>query len=296
TSVSKTASSTPSSSTVCPTQPEAGTYCGFINPEDPCAPQPDGYGPRPTPDTVDAFYAYAPFHKAALTAITPSGYVNTFKDLNASTSANTYLGLYTLTSYDVQACAQHCEDTALCTGVNVYIERDPLKRSPYCPDPSSITNYKCNLWGSGVTKETATNTGGWRDQFQVVIVGSNGYETTNTATPPKCPGFKPPQSCKGGAINKFGSHLESKSFLGPFNPNVYAAYGQAQTAVNKAAAAKKEKYLPCNSFNAYMMKLNGKPTGTSCSLYTGPVDSSPASYFGGWSSGNLFQVESSWSY
>lgn len=33
---------TTSSSTACPTVPEAGTYCGFINPEDPCAPQPDG--------------------------------------------------------------------------------------------------------------------------------------------------------------------------------------------------------------------------------------------------------------
>lgn len=29
----------------CPTQAEEGTYCGFINPLDPCAPQPDGYGP-----------------------------------------------------------------------------------------------------------------------------------------------------------------------------------------------------------------------------------------------------------
>ncbi len=38
TSVSQTTSSDSS----CPTTPEAGTYCGFINPEDPCAPQPDG--------------------------------------------------------------------------------------------------------------------------------------------------------------------------------------------------------------------------------------------------------------
>ena len=37
-----TASSTAASASSCPTQPEAGTYCGFINPEDPCAPQPDG--------------------------------------------------------------------------------------------------------------------------------------------------------------------------------------------------------------------------------------------------------------
>lgn len=34
--------STTSSSTECPTQIEEGTYCGFINPEDPCSPQPGG--------------------------------------------------------------------------------------------------------------------------------------------------------------------------------------------------------------------------------------------------------------
>lgn len=28
---------------------------------DDCAPQPDGYGPQPTPDTVSAFLAYPPF-------------------------------------------------------------------------------------------------------------------------------------------------------------------------------------------------------------------------------------------
>lgn len=33
---------TTSSSTECPTQIEEGTYCGFINPEDPCSPQPGG--------------------------------------------------------------------------------------------------------------------------------------------------------------------------------------------------------------------------------------------------------------
>ncbi|KAG9984167.1 hypothetical protein KCU72_g22087, partial [Aureobasidium melanogenum] len=50
-----TVSGTSSSTTACPTTPEEGTYCGFINPEDPCAPQPDGYGPKVTPDTVSAF-------------------------------------------------------------------------------------------------------------------------------------------------------------------------------------------------------------------------------------------------
>lgn len=49
------ATSTTTANQPCPTTPEAGTYCGFINPLDPCAPQPDGYGPVPSPDTASAF-------------------------------------------------------------------------------------------------------------------------------------------------------------------------------------------------------------------------------------------------
>lgn len=117
-----TGTSTTSSSTACPTQPEAGTYCGFINPEDPCAPQPDGYGPVPTPDTVSAFMAYAPFHSMAQAAPTqiPSvngtSYTQSFKDLNDSVSANSYIGLYTLKEYSASECASWCDNTTLCTG------------------------------------------------------------------------------------------------------------------------------------------------------------------------------------
>lgn len=39
---SGTPSTTASAAGSCPTTPEAGTFCGFINPEDPCAKQPDG--------------------------------------------------------------------------------------------------------------------------------------------------------------------------------------------------------------------------------------------------------------
>ena len=40
--VAASGTSTTSSTSACPTTPEDGTYCGFINPEDPCAKQPDG--------------------------------------------------------------------------------------------------------------------------------------------------------------------------------------------------------------------------------------------------------------
>lgn len=304
TSVSNTATSTTSSSTSCPTTPEEGTFCGFINPEDPCAPQPDGYGPKPTPDTVDAFWSYAPFHKTAQSAVTPKGYIQTFKDLNATVSANSYMGLHTLDSYNVQGCSEWCDNTTLCTAFNIYIERDPslnptsgdASKGEYCPMPSSITNYKCTLWGSGVEAAAADNLGGYRGDFHVVVAGSNGYAKTNITVPDKCPGYQPPKPCKGGAINKPSSYLGSKFFPGPYNPSVCAAYGQAQTTANKAAVSKGGKYLPCNFFNAYMMKRNGKGMGTYCALYTQAVDSIFATYSGGWSNGDLYQVESSWSY
>ncbi|KAG9811009.1 hypothetical protein KCU77_g20053, partial [Aureobasidium melanogenum] len=124
-------STTADSSAPCPTTPEEGTYCGFINPEDACAPQPGGYGPQVQPDTVDAFYSYAPFHSMASAAptVVPSSdktqYTQVFKDLDAAVSANSYIGLYTLTSYNAQECASKCDDTDLCTSFNIYIERDP---------------------------------------------------------------------------------------------------------------------------------------------------------------------------
>lgn len=40
-------SSTVDGSAPCPTTPEDGTYCGFINPEDACAPQPVRFAPNP---------------------------------------------------------------------------------------------------------------------------------------------------------------------------------------------------------------------------------------------------------
>ncbi|KAK7994982.1 hypothetical protein PG990_013755 [Apiospora arundinis] len=107
------------SDATCPTPYEMGTYCGFVNPEDPCAKQPGGkppfpsrclvaatwppsffsilttplfhdiagYGPRIHPDTPEAFLNHIPFHEAALRAATPPGYNLTFRDLYAAANA-----------------------------------------------------------------------------------------------------------------------------------------------------------------------------------------------------------------
>ncbi|KAK2016214.1 hypothetical protein LZ32DRAFT_107879 [Colletotrichum eremochloae] len=284
---------------------EVGTFCGFVNPEDPCAIQPNGNGPRVQPDTVEAFEAYPEFHKNAQTAVTPSGYASTFKDLNASVNANSYLGLYTLTSYDVAKCASYCDNTNLCTGINIYIERDPSINPDQCSctNPSSITNYKCTLWGSGVDKAAATNFGQTRDNFQVVIAGSNGYEKTNNTTPVTPPGWTKPQGC-GGVVHNHPSTCMGQSFFpGPFDVSVCAAYAASQNAKNAksvglASWASWFGYSPlkCNFFNAFMVKENGVAKGTYCSLFSQQYAPSAASYTPGKVGGISWGVESSWTF
>jgi hypothetical protein len=137
---------TDSAGSPCPTAPEEGTYCGFVNPEDPCAPQPEGFGPVPTPDTPSAFLALPTLHAmaSAAPAQVPSTngktYQQTFKDLNAASSAQSYLGLHTLQSYDVAECAALCDAVSLCTAFNIYIERDP-SQNPTANDSTAATGW-----------------------------------------------------------------------------------------------------------------------------------------------------------
>ncbi|KAH0355623.1 hypothetical protein KCU83_g1769, partial [Aureobasidium melanogenum] len=182
------ATTTTSSDAPCPTTPEAGTYCGFINPEDPCAPQPGGQGPRVVPDTVSAFKDYTPFQSMSLNNTYAAGYTNIFTNLTASANLHSYLGLYYLDTYSPSACAQKCNSAANCTSFNIYIERDPSQNPTkndstaptvwgyWCPNPPSLTNYVCALWADAMYNSSATNHGQYRGgDFEVAIVGSNGF-------------------------------------------------------------------------------------------------------------------------
>jgi hypothetical protein len=245
-----------------------------------------------------------------LNAVTPSGYQQVFKDLNASTSANSYLTFSTLKSYDVAGCAELCDNTDLCTAFNIYIERDPglnptkngnssNSTGEYCPNPTSITNYKCSLWGSSIDTSSATNFGDYREDFQVVIVASNGYDASNNTTPAPLPGWTPPSNCTGGAISAGGNYwMGSNFFPGPFNPALCGAFAQAQTATNKQAAKAKgaSSYTPANFFNAYYVHKNGKPQGTYCSLYDTILSDAYSGFKGAWSGKDFFGVQSSWSF
>jgi len=302
------ATSTTSSTTACPTTPEDGTFCGFINPEDPCAPQPDGYGPANL--TTDQFMAYAPFQSTAANAATPAGYARTFNNYNASTSANSYLGLYTIPSYNPANCSAYCDATSGCTSFNIYIERDPSQNPTkndstaptvwgyWCPNPSAITNYKCTLWGSNIDGTTAVNAGGWREDFNVIVTGSNGYDKTNVTTPAAVPAYNPPQNCSSKAIDGGNYWLGSKFFPGIFDASLCASYANATNALNRQAAvnASQRSYTPCNMFNALHIYKNGIPQGTHCRLYDTSLSTQWATYQSTWSGRDYYSVRNSWTY
>ncbi|KAK8038251.1 hypothetical protein PG994_015018 [Apiospora phragmitis] len=288
--------------------PSTCTPISWTNTFDPCAPQPDGYGPVAKPDTAAGFVADTSLHAIAKSAKDPQGYASTFKDLTAAVNANTYLGFDTLKSYDVASCAAKCDTINLCTSFNIYMERDPAWNGEQCscPMPNSITNYKCSYWGSGVTPEAATNNGQTRgDGFQVVITGSNGYSKTNTTTPVTPPGCTKPTKCgAGGAVHDhprtcIGQHF----FPGPFDISLCANYAKAQNAKNVASGIWSKwlsfvGYNPskCNFFNGFMIKENGVAKGTYCKLFAQQYEGSAATYQPGWQGSAHYEVESSWSF
>lgn len=265
--------------------------------------RPGGYGPHVEPDTAEAFLAYAEFHKEAQAATAPSGYTETFVDLNASLSANTYLGLDTLHSYDVNLCAEECNNKALCNGFNIFVERDPsLKPAKNCTDPASITNYRCTFWGSSVNAASATNSGSYEEQFHVVITGSDGFEKTKTTTPPDQPGWQEPEECgKNGSTiyNEPDTSLGTSFFPGPYNPAVCANYAQAYNKKHERSASwfgswkRHDDSEPCVFFNSYLLKKNGHPKGTYCALYSQSYDGDEANYTPGWQGNDYWSIESS---
>lgn len=189
-------------------------------------------------------------------------------------SGNGYLGLNTLKTYNVEECAAACGSTPLCTAFNIFAERDPswYPSSKKCPNPPSMTSFKCTLFGASITKADATWTGEVRAGFHVVVSGSNGYVKTDS-TPGQCAGWEAPKKCPGGAVQprsgKKSKHMGGHFFPGPFNPAVCAGYAAKQTEENRRSCKTKgQKYAACNAFNAYEVKKEGRCMGTYCNLFT----------------------------
>ncbi|KAH0365382.1 ubiquitin carboxyl-terminal hydrolase, partial [Aureobasidium melanogenum] len=270
-----------------------------------CAKQPKGAGPVISPDTVDAFMANTDLSNAALNAITPDGYSRAFLNLQGATAGSNFLMLYTLTSYDTLTCQSKCDQDDRCVAFNVYVERDPSldPNAQKCPNPPSTVNYKCTTFGVPISQEGATNTGQWRDSFQVVMTGSNGYN--KNVAPPAIKSFGPPIAF-GGAINAPLNAQGHDTYVGfkyyPFSqsqgytPGTCASACNAQTAYNKAHPASDGSYKSCSFFNSYVLSRNGIAQGLYCSMYTQAWAASYATNYGQYRGSDRYTVSESYGY
>jgi hypothetical protein len=122
-----------------------------------CVPQPSGISYNSSPDTAAGFVADKYFSTQAGLVTTPVGWVQSFAGLNASNSADQYLGFTLLSSYDVQTCTNKCSAIKGCNSVNIYYERDPSSSTdgPSCLNPPSSINVKCVYWGGAVAAANA---------------------------------------------------------------------------------------------------------------------------------------------
>ncbi|KAI5236656.1 hypothetical protein E4T43_08509 [Aureobasidium subglaciale] len=266
-----------------------------------CQAQPTGAGPVPSPDSASAFLLNTDLASVASSAPTPSGYNNVFTNLQKSNSAYGYLGYTTLQKYDTQLCASKCSAMKGCQSFNIYFERDP-KVNPNdlsCADPGSTTQIKCVFWGGPVAASNAKNTGETRNQFQVVIAGSNGYVSQTQLTPAGYANglflddfaLNAPKDCNGN-----DTYLQTSVFTngGPFDPNLCAAACSAQ---NKYAQKDGPNARLCRFFNTYILYKNGEALGQSCVMYSQSwAPASAKKNSGYYSNGDHFTLGSSFIY
>ena len=246
---------------------------------DPCAPQPDGFGPMPATDSVTAFQdpafpadtlrnAHIPFYSRVGFSALP-GAVNT---------QTSYLNLFTLSSYNTTRCQEICDAYPSCSAINIYLERDPSLNpniTAGCPNPPSITNVKCTLYNETLTPAMAVNTGQTRGNFQVVITASNAY---NRAPVPATPaGYVAPLVLRGDLQLPTS---QQPHYTGQYDqiPNDQAANQNVQycatrcaaiTSSNRAAAISggQSTYQPCNYFTSSFITLNDGIDSFFCVYY-----------------------------
>lgn len=213
-------------------------------------------------------------------------------------SGNTYLGYKTLSSYDTATCAAYCDATDLCTGFNIFIERDPGWNPDQCAcaDPPATYNYKCSIFAGGVYSSAATNVGQYQDDFEVVITASNGYMKSNTTStggdtglclPSGC---SQPHSCWGKAHYHPETSLKEAFFAGAFNIDLCLELAVVQSQVNIAASVSDKAAF----VNAALIERDGEGWGTWCGVFTESYGSDDCNWSPTSSGGHSWGCQESW--
>jgi hypothetical protein len=250
--------------------------------------------------SASKFRADSKVASVAKGASTPSGYFNTFTNLQAASSAYGYLGYKVVESYDPSLCASECDSKSGCLSFNIYVERDPSANpGPDCQDPEAVANIKCSFWGGPVYTDTATNTGQWREKFEVAIAGSNGYSSLKTQS---ADGYKQVE-LKNSAINspldcnKQGSYMGYKLFVqNAFDAKLCATACKETNkwALEHPPATGKPQL--CRYFNTYILLKNGVSEGQYCSMYTQEWDASFATNDGQYRGDDHYTIQYSFGF
>lgn len=229
---------------------------------------------QPTADDTDTNFSSNPaFSSAATSASTPAGYVQAYQNqAGSSEGIYGYMGYSVLQTYDVAACSASCDAVNGCQSFNIYFERDPsVDPSSTCSNPPSTTVIKCVYYGGPVTASSATNVGQWRNDFHVVIAGSNGYVNHSITAPT---GYNGAVYLGNSAINApldcnhHDTYMGVKIFTsGPFDANLCATACSAQSDYNRRHPAKNGFFQTCQFFNTYVLYKNNAAVGQYCSLY-----------------------------
>lgn len=149
----------------------------------------------------------------------------------------------------------------------------PIAQEPAaaCPNPASTTVIKCVFWGGILSTDMAVNQGQWRNDFHVVIAGSNGY---NAILKAPLDGFEAPTYLDAAAINapsESNSYMGVKIFTdGPFDPQLCAAACRAQTEYNLEHPDADGSSEFCEFFNTYLLLKNGIVEAQYCALVSVP--------------------------
>jgi hypothetical protein len=218
-------------------------------------------------DPAESFQTDSNLADVALSATVPSGYTQTFSNKNAASQANGYMGYYMLSSYDTAACANKCNQALGCQAFNIFFERSPsIVPAPSCPNPPGTPNIFCVLWGGPVSTENARNDGQWRDQFHVVIAGSNGYVLTSSMSPLSAKAINAPLDCNGE-----DTYMGMRMFTdnAPFDPERCKAVCEATTQwdIEHNNDLTKPPKL-CKFFDTYILSKNFQSQGQACFMYT----------------------------
>lgn len=156
-----------------------------------------------------------------------------------------------------------------------------------------------------MTELNAVNKGQPRGGFSVAIAGSNGYVTTQLATPD---GYQSGVPYGKFAINApydaqgYNTYMGAKMFTGVWNVNQCSQYCDAQTKYNLATAPKDGTPAKvCKFFNTYLLTAkmaNGQivPQGQYCSLYTEAWPIKYATNGGQWRGQDQYTVDYSFGY